>query len=139
MSSQNIHHQNIHQNTQTLRAKYLMTNLKDEEERVYCGTCGQRLHRNNLGRHFKDHRCERSLLQRGSKLKGKPWREDWKDFIPEQYQGEVASNSGEVDTEEDKKEEVPAEEDMDGEVLKDDEFELEQQSEKRSSMRMSNH
>ena len=54
MSSQNIHHQNIHQNTQTLRAKYLMTNLKDEEERVYCGTCGQRLHRNNLGRHFKN-------------------------------------------------------------------------------------
>ena len=78
-------------------------------------------------------------MQRGSKLKGKPWKKDWKDFIPEQYHGEVASNSDEVDTEEDKKEEVPAEEDMDGEVLKDDEFVLEQQSEKRSSTRMSNH
>ena len=113
-----------------------MTNLKDEEERVYCGTCGQRLHRNNLGRHFKNSKCERSLLQRGSKLKGKPCREDWKDFIPEQFQDEVASNSDEVGTEENKKEEVPAEEDMDGEVLKDDEFVLEQQSEKRSSTRI---
>ena len=92
-----------------------------------------------MGRHFKDYRCERSLLQRGSKLKGKPWREDWKDFIPEQYQGEVASNSDEVDTEEEKKYEVPAEEDMEGEVLRDDEFVLELQSEKRSSTRMSNH
>ena len=90
-------------------------------------------------RHFKKSKCERSLLQRGSKLKGKPWREDWKDFIPEQYQGEVASDSDEVDTEEQKNEEVPAEEDIDGEGLRVDGFVLEQQSEKRSSTRMSNH
>ena len=117
------------------KAETLKTDLQDEKGRVFCDTCGHRLHRNNLGWHFKKSKCERSLLQRGSKLKGKPWREDWEDFIPEQYQGEVAINSDEVDTEEQKKVEVSAEEDMDGEVLRDDEFVLEQQTEKRSSTR----
>ena len=85
----------------------MLADLKDEEGRVYCGGCGIRDFRRNMTeRHFKKSKCERSLLQRGSKLKGKPWREDWKDFIPEQYQGEVASNSDEVNTEEEKKEEV---------------------------------
>ena len=75
------------------KAKTLETNLKDEEGRVYCGACGKQSTRKNLGRHFKDHECERSLLQIGSTLTGKPWNSNWKSFIPEQYRHEVFSNS----------------------------------------------
>ena len=76
-------------------------------------------------RHFKKKECERSLLKIGSTLTGKPWREDWKSFLPEQYRHKVFSKSDPA--EESKNEQVPAEEDKDGEVLSDDEFDFEEE------------
>ena len=65
---------------------YIKSDLKDDDGRLFCGSCGiPYIRRNMTQRHFKVEECNaRLLLNRDNlKLAGDPWNPKWIDFLPE--------------------------------------------------------